>query len=127
MRYSWLALALVLGCGNGTTKTDMATGSGDMSSLPTLTVNNTLSWCTVTVTVGTGSPVSFTDPTKTFIAPSGTLILLKAEPLATFKPVKWTGVTTTNADMGDLASYTMTSAAAQSLTACCALSTGTGC
>ncbi len=117
MRYSWLALALLLGCGGSMT-------AGDMSSTPTLTVNNTLSWGTVTVTVGSGAPVTFTDATKTFMAASGTTVTLKADPLATFKPVKWTGVTTMS---GDMATYMVTSAAAQSVTACCALMDGTGC
>jgi hypothetical protein len=49
---------------------------------------------------------------------------LNAVPNPSFLPVKWTGVTTMN---GANATYVMTSAAMQSLTACCPLSNGSGC
>jgi hypothetical protein len=89
-----------------------------------LVVNNTLDWCTVTVTVGSGTPTTFTSASMTFNAAAGTTVTIKADPLATFMPVKWTGVTTMS---GDTATYVMTSAASQSVTACCAESNGTGC
>jgi hypothetical protein len=98
--------------------------SGDMVMTPSLTVDNTLSWCTVTVTIGSGTPATFTSSTMSFKAAAGTVVNLKADPLATFMPVKWTGVTTMS---GDMATYTMTSAATQTVTACCAEMNGTGC
>jgi hypothetical protein len=97
--------------------------NGDMSMTPTLTVNNTFSWCTVTVTVGSGTPATFTAASMSFKAAAGTVVTLKADPLATFMPVKWTGVTSST----DTATYTMTSAATQMVTACCAESNGMGC
>lgn len=103
--------------GNGSTNTDMGGGG------PMLTVNNTLSWCTVTVTIN-GMPTSFGGASMGFPAAAGTTVMLQADPKPTFKPVVWTGVTTMN---GDMATYTMTAAAQQTVTACCPLSDGTGC
>jgi hypothetical protein len=96
-------------------------GSG---STPTLTVNNTDGWCTVTVTVGSGTPMMFSTATDTVMAAAGTTITLSATPNPGFTTVKWTGVTTMS---GPNATYVMTSAAAQSITACCPFTNGTGC
>jgi hypothetical protein len=102
-----------------------AAGNMDMQSAgPELTVNNTISWCTVTVTVPPAAAVMFGSSSMTFNAASGTTIALHAEPKPSFLAVKWTGVTTMN---GADATYVMTSAATQSVTACCPLSNGTGC
>ncbi len=94
------------------------------SAGPELTVNNTLSWCTVTVTVPPSAGVMFGSSSMTFNAASGTTVTLHAEPKPSFLAVKWTGVTTMN---GADATYVMTSGAMQSVTACCPLSNGTGC
>jgi hypothetical protein len=98
--------------------------SGDMTAEPTLTVNNTLDWCTVTVTIGAGAPTMFSGASQQFMAAAGTTVTLHAVPNPGFKPVKWTGTTTMN---GADATYVMTSADMQSVTACCALSDGSGC
>lgn len=100
-------------------------GNVDMQSAgPELTVNNTISWCTVSVTVPPAALVMFGSASMTFNAPAGTTITLHADAKPGFKDVKWTGVTTMN---GKDATYVMTSAATQSVTACCALSDGSGC
>jgi|SRR6516165_919271 hypothetical protein len=119
---------LLMGCGSSTPTNpipDMTT-AGDMtgSSQPTLTVKNTLGWCKVSVTVGTATPVVFDGASQAFNAASGTTVKLHADPHAGFIQVKWTGVTTMNA--AD-ATYTMTSAAAQMVTACCPFPDGSGC
>lgn len=109
-----------------TSSADMAKGSDGGSGGPSLVVNNTFDWCSVTVTIGSGTPTTFSTASMTFSAPAGTTINLKADPVpnSNFKPVKWTGVTSSN---GDTATYTMTGAASQTVTACCALADGTGC
>ncbi|HEY2743378.1 MAG TPA: hypothetical protein VGL86_02090 [Polyangia bacterium] len=146
MRIGLVALVCVgvFGCGNSSESSDMAapidlaahvadlamtTTPPDLVQLgdgggPTLVVFNTINWCTVTVTIGSGAPTTFTDAMKSFMAADGTTITLQADPIPTFKPVKWTGVTTMN---GDMATYIMTGAAMQSLTACCAEPNGSGC
>ena len=103
-----------------TTTTTTSTGGGG----PVLTVNNTSQWCTVKVTVGNGAPVTFTATTMDFNAASGTTVTLNAVPIPPFLAAKWTGVTTMN---GPDATYVMTGAATQSVTACCPLPNGTGC
>jgi hypothetical protein len=103
---------------------DMTKKAADGGMLEVLTVNNTLKWCTVTVTIGNGTPTTFTDASRNFSAAAGTTINLQADPLPTFIAVKWTGVTTMS---GDKATYVMTSMATQMVTACCAHSNGTGC
>jgi hypothetical protein len=99
-------------------------GGGDGGNEPTLLVLNTIEWCTVIVTVGNGTPTTFMSGSDTFTAPAGTIISLQADPIAMFKPVKWTGVTTMN---GDMATYVMTTDLMQSVTACCAEPDGSGC
>jgi hypothetical protein len=102
------------GCGNG----NMAGGT------PTLTVNNTSSWCNLTVTIN-GMATTFGNISSLgFPAAAGTTVMLQADPKPSFLTVKWTGVTTMN---GDRATYDMTNAASQTVTACCALGDGTGC
>jgi hypothetical protein len=134
MRASLMLLlcAGALGCGDTTSGGDMAVVMQDLAmkidsatAQPTLTVNNTLSWCTVTVTIGSGSPTMFTDASRTFMAASGTTVNLQADPLPGFFAVKWTGTTTMN---GDKATYVMSSSATQAVTACCPTSAaGSGC
>jgi hypothetical protein len=144
MRASLMMLlcAGVLGCGDTSGNTDMMAiqqdlsmptgGSKDMAmkvdsgggGLETLTVNNTLSWCTVIVTIGNGTPTTFTDASKMFMAAAGTTVNLQADPLPGFIAVKWTGVSTMN---GDKATYVVTGSATQSVTACCPHTNGTGC
>jgi hypothetical protein len=104
---------------------DLSKSNNDLLAAgPQLTVNNTISWCTVTVTVPPAAAVMFGSSSMTFSAASGTTITLHAEPKPGFMPVKWTGTTTmTGAD----ATYVMTNASSQTVTACCATSTGTGC
>jgi hypothetical protein len=104
-------------------KMDMAKAS-DGGALETLTVNNTLSWCKVGVTVGSGTPMTFTSASMSFMAGAGTTVNLQADPLPGFIAVKWTGVSTMN---GNKATYVMTGAATQSVTACCPHTDGTGC
>ena len=104
-------------------KGDLTSNNGDMVSLPTLTVNNTDGWCTVTVTVGSAQAVTFADPSKAFQAAAGTVITLSASPNAGFTTVKWTGTTSNMPST----TYDMTSAAMQSVTACCPFTNGTGC
>ena len=123
MRLTLAAMLLVIvatACGGGGTasNTDMS------SATQTLTVDNTLSWCSVTVTVGNASPVTFTNASHAFQAAAGTTVNLTATPLPSFLPVKWTGTTTMN---GSSATYVMTSAASQTVTACCPESNGSGC
>jgi hypothetical protein len=96
----------------------------DMAQQPLLTVNNTIAWCTVTVTIG-GVATSFGTDFQTFNVPSGTTVTLHAVPKPTFFPVIWTGVSTQS---GSNATYIMTSAPSQSVTACCPEnSSGLGC
>jgi len=96
----------------------------DMAKQPQLTVNNTIAWCTVTVTIS-GTPTTFGTTFQNFNVPAGTTVTLHAVPKPTFFPVIWSGVTTMS---GADATYIMTSAATQSVTACCPLdSSGTGC
>jgi hypothetical protein len=132
MRLTLMAL-LIASCGDSTPNNsqpdlsalaDLATSNGDMVMLPTLTVDNTLAWCTVTVTLPGQTAVTFSGASMSFMAASGATVMLHAVPNPTFMPVKWTGTTTM---AGADATYVMTGAAAQSVTACCALSTGTGC
>lgn len=104
---------------------DLATASPDSASQPTLTINNTSGWCTVTVTVGNGAPNMFSTATPDIVmAPAGTTVTLNATPHAGFTTVKWTGVTTMS---GADATYVMTSGATQTVTACCPFTNGTGC
>lgn len=139
-----LVCAGALGCGSSVSTPDIApptpadfampvSGPVDMAKmkmgsdggmLDTLTVNNTLSWCTVTVTIGSGTPTSFTDAARNFMAAAGTTINLQADPVPGFIAVKWTGVTTMS---GDKATYVMTAAPTQMVTACCPHTNGTGC
>jgi hypothetical protein len=108
-----------------TTLPDLTSNNDDLLTEPSLTVDNTLDWCTVTVMVGNATPVMFSGPSMAFSAPAGTTITLSATPNPNFYPVVWTGVTTMN---GANATYLMTSATTQSLTACCPTSsTGAGC
>ncbi len=90
---------------------------------PMLTVNNTLSWCNVTVTIG-GNPTTFGTGSMVFTPSANTTVMLKADPKPTFLQVKWTGVTTMN---GDMATYDVTAAPSQMVTACCPLGDGSGC
>ena len=103
---------------------DLAAAPDLAPSGPTLTVNNTFGWCTVTVTVGSAAPVMFATASKAFSAASGTTVTLSATPNPTFKPVVWTGTTTMS---GTSATYLMTGAATQTVTACCPTMAGTGC
>jgi hypothetical protein len=143
-----LLCTAALGCGSSTSNPDSAAPSPDFAlptggsvdlagpvdmakkmgsdggMLETLTVNNTLAWCTVTVTIGNGTPTTFTDATRNFMVAAGATVNLQADPLPNFIAVKWTGVTTMS---GDKATYVMTSAATQMVTACCAHTNGTGC
>jgi hypothetical protein len=115
----WIAgLFLAASCGSSSKTPDAAT------ALPNLTVNNTLAWCDVTVTVGSAAPVTFGTASKSFPAAASTTVTLHATPHPTFLPVVWTGVTTMN---GADATYVMTATATQSVTACCPLSDGSGC
>lgn len=130
-----LVCAAVLGCGDTTSTPDMPAAVQDMATTPSkgdgggggqasLTVNNTLSWCTVIVTIN-GTPTTFTDATKSFTAAAGTTVSLQADPLPGFFAVKWTGVATMT---GNKATYVMSGAASQSVTACCPTSAaGAGC
>jgi hypothetical protein len=99
---------------------DMAKQDASGPQLYTLTVNNTSFWCDVTVTIN-GTPTEFTDLSKMFMAAASTTVMLKAVPNGSFKPVKWTGVTTMS---GNTATYVMTTAANQSIIACCDVMTG---
>lgn len=119
MRLAIISLFLfVASCSSSSSQSDAP------GSLPTLTVNNTLSWCDVTVTVGSAAAVTFANASHAFSAAAATSVTLHATPHPTFLAVVWTGATTmTGAD----ATYTMTSAATQTVTACCPLSNGTGC
>jgi hypothetical protein len=123
---SGMDMAANIDMAQGATAIDMAKGSDGGGGGPSLVVNNTLDWCQVTVTIGSGAPATFTSASMSFSAPAGTTINLNAIPVpgSNFKPVKWTGVTTMN---GAMATYTMTGAASQSITACCALADGSGC
>src|SRR5260370_41984907 len=133
MRASLMLLlcAGALGCGDTTGTVDMQmvqdlsgnnggqidvakNDGGGGGGLETLTVNNTLMWCTVTVTIGNGTPSMFTSASKTFMASAGTTVNLQADPLPGFFAVKWTGVTTMN---GDKATYVLSNSATQSVTA----------
>jgi hypothetical protein len=122
-----IALALSFaGCGGTNNQcqgaqciADMAqqqTGDMAMPSGPKLTVNNTLAWCDVTVTVGSAAPDEFTTSGKTYAAASGTTVAIHAVPIPPFGPVRWYNVTTMS---GADATYVMTNAASQSVTACC--------
>jgi hypothetical protein len=93
------------------------------ASNPMLTVKNTLSWCKVIVTIN-GNATTFQTSSMTFTPAANTTVMLQADPLPTFLPVKWTGVTTMN---GDMATYDVTAAPSQTVTACCPLSDGSGC
>jgi hypothetical protein len=141
MRASLLLLLCTsaFGCGDVTTTPDMPAAMQDLSmavtmdmakaseggALETLTVNNTLSWCTVIVTVGNGTPATFTSASMSFMAGAGTMVSLQADPRPGFFPVKWTGVSTMT---GNKATYVMTGAATQAVTACCPTSAaGGGC
>lgn len=115
-------LFLMSSCGSSSSPADAAKDSPP--GLPKLTVNNTLSWCDVTVTVGTATAVMFANATHDFNGAASTSITLHATPHPTFLAVVWTGVTTMN---GADATYVMTAAATQTVTACCPLSNGTGC
>lgn len=96
----------------------------DLTTTPMLTVNNTISWCTVIVTIN-GTPTTFGTSSMTFTAAANSTVMLQADPKPNFFPVKWTGVTSMN---GDMATYTMTNAASQMVTACCPLdANGGGC
>ena len=96
----------------------------DLAMLPTLTVNNPVAWCTVTVTIG-GTMTTFGTTVDTFSVAPGTTVTLHAVPKPTFFPVLWSGVTTSS---GADATYLTTSAASQTVTACCPLnSSGLGC
>ena len=127
MRLTLIAL-LFAACADNTPapQPDLSTAANpDLTpGAPTLTVNNTLSWCTVTVTIPNQTAVTFSNNNHAFMAPSGTTVMLHAVPNPTFQPVKWTGVTTMN---GADATYVMTAAGMQMVTACCPLSNGTGC
>jgi hypothetical protein len=129
MRLPTIALiALFAGCGDSTPSNnpDLSQNTADlaMAATPSLTVNNTLAWCTVTVNTGSGTPTTFSSANHVFQVASGTTVMLHAVPNPTFKPVVWTGVTTmTGAD----ATYVVTGAATQMVTACCPLADGSGC
>jgi hypothetical protein len=125
----WIAnLGLIASCGSSKSATPdaptVADAPRDSPGLPKLTVDNTLSWCDVTVTVGTSAPITFSNASDNFSAAASTTVALHATPHPTFLPVVWTGVTTMN---GADATYVMTATPAQSVTACCPLSNGTGC
>ena len=123
MRTLMMAFILI-GCGDTTTQPPQPTPDMAMATLPNQTVNNTLAWCTVTVTVPGSQPVMFSSSSHVFDVASGTTVMLHAVPNPSFKPVKWTGVTTMN---GADATYDLTAAAMQTVTACCPLSDGSGC
>ena len=108
------------------TPADLTMNNEDLGPTePVLTVINTQDWCTVTVSVGGATPVMFSGASMAFPAASGTTITLSATPNPMFYPVIWTGTTTMS---GANATYLMTSAASQSLTACCpTTSSGGGC
>jgi hypothetical protein len=119
-----------VGCDTSSTPTpnpdlSVVSSQADLANgQPTLTVNNTLRWCTVTVTVGAAAPVMFATESKDFQAAAGTVVMLSATPNPGFTQVKWTGVTTMS---GASATYLMTSGATQMITACCPFTNGTGC
>ena len=123
-------MSIYAGCGDSTpaANPDLSTAGNNadmaMAATPALTVNNTLAWCTVTVNTGSGTPTTFSSASHVFQVASGTTVMLHAVPNPTFKPVVWTGVTTMN---GADATYVMTGAATQMVTACCPLSDGSGC
>jgi hypothetical protein len=148
-------LVLAAGCGSSTSMPDMAAGASDMAmkmgagdmamqagsgdmamqagsgdmamsgTLYPLTVNNTYAWCDVIVTInGKATEFSMTG-SMSFMAAAGTTVMLSATPNPTYFAVKWTGVTTMS---GSMATYVMTTAANQSVTACCPTSAaGAGC
>jgi hypothetical protein len=104
----------------------------DLAALPDLrqvlyplTVNNTLAWCDVTVTINGHATEFKTQSSMTFMAADTTTVMLSAVPNPGFFAVKWTGVTTMS---GSSATYKMTTGNGQSVTACCpTTSGGSGC
>ncbi len=122
-----ISLLAAASCGSSSTSDVDAGGSTPdvaLGAQPVLTVDNTLSWCTVVVTVGTSAPVTFSGASMTFDVTAGTTVNLSATPNPSFMPVQWTGTTT---ESGATATYVVGTAASQSVTACCALSDGSGC
>ncbi len=119
MRYTCL-LVLAIGCSGG--------GAGDMGSgdggLSLLTVNDTLSTCTVTVTVGSAAPSTFDSASRMFMATAGTKVALHAVPMPKFLQVVWSNVTSKN---GADATYVMDGSPEQNVTACCPETNGGGC
>ena len=94
-------------------------------TLYTLTVNNTLAWCDVIVTINGHATEFKTQGSMTFMAADTTTVMLSATPNPGFFAVKWTGVSTMS---GSMATYVMTTGANQSVTACCPTdSMGGGC
>jgi hypothetical protein len=94
---------------------------GTVPTLYTLTVYNTVHWCDVTVTINGHATEFSTQDSMTFMATATTTVMLKATPNPGYFAVKWTGVSTMS---GSMATYVMTSAANQSVTACCPTSAG---
>jgi len=82
-----------------------------------LTINNTLSWCTVTATVGGVQLTDFSSDSATIQVAAGATVNLTAVPVnAGFGPAIWTGTTTANDAQ---ATYVMTATANQNVTADC--------
>ncbi len=116
------ASLFVIGCGGSSTPSPQP----DLSpALPVLTVNNTLSWCSITVKVGSAATVTETGMTGSYPAAAGTTVVMTATPKGSFFPVQWTGTATVS---DSTQTYTMTSAGSQTVTACCGEgSIGGGC
>ena len=118
----WIAVtafaAAVAGC-------DLAKPLDFSTPSNTLTVNNTLAWCDVTVTINGHATEFKSQSSMSFKATATTTVMLMATPNPGFFAVKWTGVTTMS---GSSATYVMTTAFTQSVTACCPTSSsGSGC
>jgi hypothetical protein len=94
-----------------------------------LTINNFDAWCDVTAKVGGVTVASLTGSTQSAaISPdqaAGATVALTASPHGGFTTARWQGATTS--DTSGNATYVMTSASGQAVTACCPFTNGTGC
>ncbi len=99
-------------------------GDGSLEPQP-LTIYNTGARCTVTIGAsGVGSSVLTSDDEVLLPLPVGTVVGLSALPNSGAGAVQWSGATTTD---GASASYILTDAVGQSVTACCPMAGGGGC
>jgi hypothetical protein len=89
--------------------------NGTPPQLYALTINNQVSWCSITATLDGNQLVQFSDESATLSAPSGAKIALDAQPLPGFLEAQWTGTATET----NPTSYVMTSDPNQSVTAFC--------